>query len=794
MFLDRLLGYPFGELSDAIMLKAWKHLNEIEVMQAFARIAFLRLKNHDAIVYDDAYKTISFSQVLKDEVQKRRQLVESIISTIPELDKEPSWLIGYRTAIVFEEDFLWLIERLQESENEHHQKIWAKLIRWHFRRPELKFEYLDAVLTASETNLILRKEFEALLEVIDLGSLKAQQEYARYLEEQQWLDEDEKQPLLEPAPKERVLEILNQIEAGQSNRWCSLCFELTLEADSTHYGDPFRYSLTHLLGWIEAEDSTKERILNAARLYLSDGDPENQAWLGTNNLYNPALLGYQALILLRQQAPNLIFSLSAEEWQKWAAIILAYPDWGRTEDREHRQEFIKQAYQNAPNEFIKVLMLLIDKHNQQHGDVYINSLIVNCWDEKLAKAIFDKVKDNKLTDKSLGSLLKDLLKYGFIEAKGFAESLIAPPFLSSSEERAKAVAAACALLGYAEDAGWLVVWTTIQQDAAFGREVIEKVSFLFEYSGSIEQRIPEQYIADLYIFLAKQYPNSDGKKQNISEDEQVTGVEAYLETPQDSIKTWKNYIPQRLQERGTPQACEALRKIIRELPELKDQLQWRLLEAETLARRQTWQAFQTEEILQIINNNASQTMKTILILSSSPIDGARLRLDKEVREIDEGLRRSHKRDQFKLEQKWAVRPDDLRRALLDFNPQIVHFCGHGSGKNGLILEDETGQAQPVPTKALANLFNRFAKRGLECVVLNACYSEIQADAIAEHINYVVGMNDEIGDDAAIKFAVGFYDELGAGWSYEDAYNGGCDAIALQGISEELTPVLKKKTN
>jgi hypothetical protein len=83
------------------------------------------------------------------------------------------------------------------------------------------------------------------------------------------------------------------------------------------------------------------------------------------------------------------------------------------------------------------------------------------------------------------------------------------------------------------------------------------------------------------------------------------------------------------------------------------------------------------------------------------------------------------------------------------------------------------------------------------VVLNACYSEIQANAIAEHIDYVVGMNSIIGDDAAIQFAVGFYDELGAGWSYEDAYNGGCDAIPLQGIPEENTPVfknLKKKSN
>jgi hypothetical protein len=193
-------------------------------------------------------------------------------------------------------------------------------------------------------------------------------------------------------------------------------------------------------------------------------------------------------------------------------------------------------------------------------------------------------------------------------------------------------------------------------------------------------------------------------------------------------------------------------------------------------------------------NPQSSSCKTILVLASSPTNEARLRLDKEVREIDEGLRRSQHREKFTLQQRGAVRPDDLRRAMLDFNPQIVHFSGHGSGEDGLVLENDLGKAQLVSTEALANLFKRFATRGLECVVLNACYSEIQADEIVKHIDYVVGMNSSIGDDAAIKFAVGFYDELGAGYSYEDAYHGGCDAIALQGIPEEHTPILKKKSN
>lgn len=72
-------------------------------------------------------------------------------------------------------------------------------------------------------------------------------------------------------------------------------------------------------------------------------------------------------------------------------------------------------------------------------------------------------------------------------------------------------------------------------------------------------------------------------------------------------------------------------------------------------------------------------MKKILIVSANPTTTDKLRLDEEVREIQEGLQRSRSRDKFELITKWAVRPDDLRRALLDHNPHIIHFSGHGGG-------------------------------------------------------------------------------------------------------------------
>jgi hypothetical protein len=181
-------------------------------------------------------------------------------------------------------------------------------------------------------------------------------------------------------------------------------------------------------------------------------------------------------------------------------------------------------------------------------------------------------------------------------------------------------------------------------------------------------------------------------------------------------------------------------------------------------------------------------IRTILFLAANPAGTAHLRLDQESREIDEGLQRARQRDRFEFEQRWAVRPLDLQRAMLDCEPQIVHFSGHGAGERGIVLEGDDGSAKPVSGEALESLFSLFPQ--VECVLLNACHSEVQAEAIVKHVRYVIGMSQAVGDDAAITFATAFYDALGAGRGVEFAFRSGRTAIQLAGIPEELTPVLK----
>ncbi|MGB7485821.1 MAG: AAA-like domain-containing protein [Phormidesmis sp.] len=184
-------------------------------------------------------------------------------------------------------------------------------------------------------------------------------------------------------------------------------------------------------------------------------------------------------------------------------------------------------------------------------------------------------------------------------------------------------------------------------------------------------------------------------------------------------------------------------------------------------------------------------MQRILILAANPLDSSRLRLDKELREIEAVLSRAKQRDRFDIRLQYATRPSDIQQALLDYNPQIVHFCGHGDGAKGLIFEDDSGRSQFVSARALANLFELFADQ-VKCVVLNACYSDVQAAAIVAHVDAVIGMNQPIGDTAAIRFAEGFYRGLGAGRDVEFAYRLGRNALELQGIAQEHIPVLKRK--
>ena len=119
----------------------------------------------------------------------------------------------------------------------------------------------------------------------------------------------------------------------------------------------------------------------------------------------------------------------------------------------------------------------------------------------------------------------------------------------------------------------------------------------------------------------------------------------------------------------------------------------------------------------------------ILFVAVNHRGGNPLKLGEECAEIQRELRMARNRDAFRFESRWAVSIDELMRHLTELDPTVVHFSGHGSGSIGLVLLDEQGQPTPVSGRALAMMVHA-AARNVRLVLLNACYSSAQAEALA----------------------------------------------------------------
>jgi hypothetical protein len=183
------------------------------------------------------------------------------------------------------------------------------------------------------------------------------------------------------------------------------------------------------------------------------------------------------------------------------------------------------------------------------------------------------------------------------EVRLFAEELLACPLASSGESREKAIAAARVLLTKAQDAGWRIIWPILQHDVTFGKEV---VSTLDRYSDKDPSwtHLDEEYLADFYIWLTRQFPHST--------DPNPTG--AHWVGPDDRARGLRDGVLNVLKLKGTFKACDAIRRVRRELPEL-DWLKWVQADAELQARRETWVPPQPRHLLALFKDSQNRLVQ-----------------------------------------------------------------------------------------------------------------------------------------------------------------------------------------
>lgn len=176
----------------------------------------------------------------------------------------------------------------------------------------------------------------------------------------------------------------------------------------------------------------------------------------------------------------------------------------------------------------------------------------------------------------------------------------------------------------------------------------------------------------------------------------------------------------------------------------------------------------------------------ILFLAATSPGSGLLRLGDECAQIQRELQLAPHRDDFDFESRWAVSVDELMRHMTELDPTVLHVSGHGDGRSGLLLQDERGQLHAVSERALVLMVGAAARKA-RLVVLNACHSAAQAEALRTRIDCVVTMDRAIGDDAARAFAIRFYGALGNRRSIGNAFAQGVAALAAKQPHSEQFP-------
>jgi len=581
------LQFWFERVIDEIILRAWDHLDDADILSSFADFAWQRLKNYDDIIETRQSEDLRNHLLRIDE--RRRTALRALFTRVQEPEKEWRLFIHSQVLRIFPRDLPWLIALLSDTDSSTVQQTLIQLTKAFFSY-EVEPAYLEALSAVCESNSNLKARLGDLF-YVELDTPEAVSMKANYALMTDWSKREVKQsPLLEPAPSERVETMLSRFERGDLSAWWRLNRELTLEPRSTHYGDELEWNITSLPGWSAADPQTRMRIVAAAKQYVIEGDPEAPEWFGTNLIHFPAFAGYRALLLLLLQEQEWLVSLSKDCWQKWTPIIVAYPtSTGNAEEDSPHSKLIATAYTHAPSTVISNLLMLLETANSKDEYFSLSEKFNGCWDERFQQALLEKAKDKNLKTRYLSQILDELLSRSIDLANALAESLITSPIPPEGDDRERAIVAARALMAHSPTAGWSVVWPAMQRDVAFGREVSESLEYILRAGrSSLFARLSDTELADYFIWLSIQYPHK--------EDPSYEGM--HFVGPRETLARWRDSILQQLKERGTNSSAAAVERIVNALPEV-EWLKWVLIDARKITRQRTWAPLSASSVIRL---------------------------------------------------------------------------------------------------------------------------------------------------------------------------------------------------
>lgn len=586
---DDDLDLSFTKVIKAIMTFAHGQLEYPAVFEQFARAAFTRLREHQAIIPSGS--TAREDRVLFSDEAKRRRLVARMIALVAESNESARFGAHLISKLVTQNDLQWLIEVLMTESRQKVREIAGFLIGWFFdpgNDEELQsvYELRDHVTSLAE---VLRRRLGS----VDLDSDEARLErrcYARETEQEQ----AEQQPQLQ-CTSDTVVVRLQEIQTGNSARFQTLVWQMI---DPERRASPYGSLPTDLSGlkvWQGLEEQDRQRIAEAAWSYLRDCDPETSEWIGTRRISWSAWAGYIALKLIMRTAPSSLSSLPDHIWQTWAPAIVACIVADEYEDGE---TLVALTYARVRDEVIANLGRQIDYENGSSKNVFCVEKLGKCWDSGITGLIVDKLNEPNMAPGSYGSLLLALLEHDFNVGRRIAKAQLAVPLPARGRGRMRALVTAKILMLKFPLDSWELVWSAITGARRFGRKLLSVLAnepgF---FHGELFDEFSLEHLATLYSWIAREFP---------SPEKDPSHRFSRAPTAHDTGERILRY----LQDRGTVESLNMLRKLCKDLPGQAERLRWVVAAAKDRILATTWTPWLPQEILSIVHNHNKRLVQS----------------------------------------------------------------------------------------------------------------------------------------------------------------------------------------
>jgi hypothetical protein len=604
---NRLFSH-FGDVIHKVMERAATALDDSEVRSAFVAALLSRLQKHD---YGTGGEGQRLNELLDANCELRRECINVALKLFTDPSHDAFLVTWWAIHLVQPKDLNWLLDRLGSEKSTAEREKLSHLVSRIFY-PETVAS-VELVVESAKQCPELQKILAFWLEPIDLNSETGKKLKAEWDQEQEWkrvaAEQQKEPPPLDPPPAQRIRGFLDRIDQGDFDAWWQISYWVEIEDNGRYSKKDYYIDIRELPGWEKAAEPDKKRMVSAAESYLRNHKSDSKVWFAKPNvLYRPMLAGLRALLLLAKEDRQRFDNLRIDVWTKWLPAIVHQQHYNET--NEFRL-LLTTAIEKIPEAATDEILKAVETENRKGETLWILYKLGDKFDAAVGIELLARLnKRPALTAKCAAQLLATCVKAAVPGALDQARRWIPSKPPKQTRRRELVLKAAHILLLKSAASDWRRIWDIIQTDVSFGKTLFESVAY--EHLHVIPPLISEiqpREVGLLWQWMLQHYP--------LAEDPDRSRGGSV--TPRWAMADMRDSVASSLADRGTPDACEELNRLISKFPQIP-WLKRVLARGNDQMRRNTWVPVSPEELFQLASNRKNRLVQNADQLMDAVVD------------------------------------------------------------------------------------------------------------------------------------------------------------------------------